>query len=121
MGQRERIRAAQRKYNQSAKGKAARRRWSLANKAKHAASTRRWRYGIAPAEYDALLARQDGKCAICRETPNGEALSVDHNHHTGAVRGLLCRQCNAGIGLFNEDPNLIRQAIAYVGSHRATH
>lgn len=51
-------------------------------------------YGITSAEYDALLKRQGGKCAICRARPRSIRLAVDHDHGTGAVRGLLCSRCN---------------------------
>lgn len=45
-------------------------------------------------EYDVLLEQQDGKCAICKNSPNGRRLDVDHNHTNGKVRGLLCWRCN---------------------------
>lgn len=51
-------------------------------------------YGITAVEYDALLAAQGGRCAICRARPKTKRLAVDHNHATGAVRGLLCSRCN---------------------------
>ena len=64
------------------------------------------RYGITAADYDAMYASQGGCCAICRkpaEAGNSPAhwtnkLAVDHCHDTGKVRGLLCNDCNAGIG-----------------------
>lgn len=51
-------------------------------------------YGVTGDEYEALLQRQGGKCAICRARPRSKRLAVDHNHTTGAVRGLLCSRCN---------------------------
>lgn len=51
-------------------------------------------YGLTPDAYRALLALQDGKCAICRARPKSKRLAVDHDHKTGAVRGLLCSRCN---------------------------
>lgn len=51
-------------------------------------------YGLDAAGYDALLARQGGRCAICRARPKSKRLAVDHDHVTGAVRGLLCSRCN---------------------------
>ncbi len=77
-------------------------------------------YGISVEEYDALLARQNGKCAICREKPEGQTLCVDHCHATGKIRGLLCRSCNVGLGNFRDDPRLLRAAIAYLEAALAT-
>jgi hypothetical protein len=54
-------------------------------------------------------------CAVCRER---EAKQVDHDHQTGAVRGIVCLLCNAAMGAFHDDPNLIRRAIAYVKEHK---
>lgn len=51
-------------------------------------------YGLGPGDYDELLARQGGRCAICRAKPKSKRLAVDHDHKTGAVRGLLCSRCN---------------------------
>lgn len=51
-------------------------------------------YGITGDDYEALLKRQGGKCAICRARPKSKRLAVDHDHKSGAVRGLLCSRCN---------------------------
>lgn len=78
------------------------------------------RYGLSLSEYEAMLVRQNGVCAICRkperETRNGKTveLCIDHDHETGRVRGLLCRRCNAGQGNFNDDPALLRAAADYI-------
>jgi len=50
-------------------------------------------YGLTAEQYDALLAHQDGRCAICRGR-RPYRLNVDHDHSSGLVRGLLCRRCN---------------------------
>ena len=55
-------------------------------------------YGITLAQYDAKLWGQNGGCALCGLAPKDQALCVDHNHTTGAVRGLLCRACNFLVG-----------------------
>jgi hypothetical protein len=54
----------------------------------------RSRTGITQAEYDRLLVEQGGHCALCPNTPKTRRLHVDHDHATGAVRGLLCFRCN---------------------------
>jgi len=65
----------------------------------------RSRYGITLAEYDDMLQRQQGKCAICKRpaTDFKKALSVDHNHVTGFCRGLLCDFCNSKLLKFLRD------------------
>jgi hypothetical protein len=74
-------------------------------------------YGITVDEYDRLLESQDGKCAICASDSPGKRTKhfhVDHCHKTGSVRGLLCHKCNRAIGLFDDNPNLLTQASAYL-------
>ena len=51
-------------------------------------------YGLTSSEYEALFAAQGGRCAICRARPKSKRLAVDHDHKSGAVRGLLCSRCN---------------------------
>ena len=74
-------------------------------------------YGMTPADYEALLARQNGVCAICKTTEPGRPLYVDHCHVRKKVRGLLCRSCNLGLGNFKDDPRLLRAATAYLEFH----
>jgi hypothetical protein len=78
---------------------------------------RQYLYGLTPEEYGALLEAQDNRCAICRtDTPNGKgSWHVDHNHATGQIRGLLCNDCNLGLGKFADDSDRLRAAIAYLG------
>ena len=83
----------------------------------------RKRYGIGVADYDALLAKQSGSCAICGatrpyRTGGDRRWNVDHCHATGVVRGLLCNSCNLGIGKFSDDPELLRAAAEYLESAR---
>ena len=73
------------------------------------------RYGITAAEADHLLDLQGGVCAICKAAP---AVHVDHDHETGAVRALLCFNCNGGLGQFKDDPYLLHVAAFYVEHHR---
>ncbi|MCZ2816225.1 endonuclease VII domain-containing protein [Modestobacter sp. VKM Ac-2984] len=74
------------------------------------------RYGITAVEADAMLADQGGLCAICAKAP---AAHVDHDHDSGAVRSLLCFNCNGGLGQFKDDPALLRVAARYVESDHA--
>ena len=76
---------------------------------------RKYYYGITAKAYEQLLADQDGACAICRNKQ--KLLCVDHDHATGVVRGLLCRKCNAAIGLMGDDPSLLCKAANYLESH----
>jgi hypothetical protein len=69
--------------------------------------------GLTLEQYNQLLAAQDGKCAICAREPGRFRFSVDHNHETNHVRGLLCQKCNQLVaGLDNED--WFEQAILYL-------
>jgi hypothetical protein len=78
------------------------------------------KFGISQAEYSDLYESQNGVCAICRNpetaTRNGvvRALAVDHCHSSGRIRGLLCSNCNTGIGKLKDDPNVIRRAAEYL-------
>lgn len=76
------------------------------------------KYGVTLADYDAMLAAQGGKCAVCLTTPDTQrygVFHVDHCHASGAVRGLLCRGCNNVLGVVNDDPAALARAIAYLG------
>jgi hypothetical protein len=75
-------------------------------------------YGLTAAEYDALLAKQAGRCAICGTQPV-KRLAVDHEHATGKVRGLLCSTCNSGLGHFKDSVPALENAIAYLRLHSA--
>ena len=69
------------------------------------------RYGISAAEVAAMVEAQGGLCAICREAP---AVHVDHDHVFGTVRGVLCFNCNGGLGQFRDRTDVMRQAIDYL-------
>lgn len=75
------------------------------------------KYGITWDEYLKMRENQGGKCAICGAEIGdvlGNRLYVDHDHDTGKVRGLLCADCNFGLGKFRNDVVLMRKAIAYL-------
>lgn len=72
-------------------------------------------YGLSADEYIKMHEKQDGKCAICKKEPSTKrGLHIDHCHKTGKVRGLLCHNCNIGIGNFSHDSDLLSTAIEYL-------
>lgn len=71
------------------------------------------RYGITLEDYNDLFDRQRGVCAICDEFSK-RRLSVDHCHATNRNRGLLCDNCNLGLGKFRDNPFLLRRAAKYI-------
>lgn len=76
-------------------------------------------YGLTEASYQILLDQQNGRCAICLKLPtDNRKLSVDHDHETGKVRGLLCNPCNGSLGLFKEDLGLLMKATLYLEKHQ---
>lgn len=85
----------------------------------------RRRYGIGEEEYTEILNSQDGRCAICGSSVSGQDrqkhLSLDHNHITGKIRGVLCTECNHGLGKFGDSPELLREAAAYLEKTCQTH
>lgn len=72
------------------------------------------KFGITEEQYDALLAAQGGRCAICELPERGRMLAVDHCHSTEEVRGLLCSKCNTGLGLFDDRQDRLMKAISYL-------
>jgi hypothetical protein len=80
------------------------------------------KYGLTLEEFQTLHGNQHGVCAICGEpekvlesrTKKAKSLSVDHCHITGKVRGLLCYECNTGIGKLKDSTSLMRKAIEYL-------
>lgn len=78
------------------------------------------KYGVDQNWYDATLAAQGGRCAICStDQPGRPSWSIDHCHSTGVARGLLCNHCNTAIGLMRDDPEVMRRAIEYLTRERA--
>lgn len=72
------------------------------------------RYGISEDMFDQLWAKQAGSCAICGAPFEGEEYRIDHDHQTGAVRGLLCASCNTAIGLLGDSCENMSRAIEYL-------
>jgi hypothetical protein len=84
---------------------------------KHTAKNLKQRYGISVEQYKELLVQQDGKCAICKSPHSkvtGRNFHVDHCHTTGNIRGILCHHCNTALGAFNDDINMLTEALYYL-------
>lgn len=77
-------------------------------------------YGITIDDFDALVLKQNGCCAICGEHQSNlkTVLYVDHDHETGEIRGLLCRNCNLGIGYLMDNTELLQSAIKYLSTKK---
>ncbi len=71
-------------------------------------------YGLSEQEYDSMKLSQDNKCAICKKEPINHVLFVDHCHLTNKIRGLLCRKCNAVLGMCNDDVEILKESISYL-------
>jgi hypothetical protein len=74
------------------------------------------KYGITLQDYEDLFSKQLGLCAICKKSSD-KRLCVDHNHTSGAVRELLCDNCNVGIARFSENIHSLQSAIEYLQKH----
>lgn len=94
-------------------------RWKVNNPVKMRANHLKREYNISLEDYDKLLQKQESRCAICKihkdELKNGKInLDVDHCHETGKVRGLLCPNCNKALGLFRDNPDIIKSTLEYL-------
>jgi hypothetical protein len=78
------------------------------------------KYGLTPEQYDTILAKQDGKCAICKKAPQQKhRMHVDHDHLTGRNRELLCSPCNTALHRMERDLSWADAARAYLVKHAA--
>lgn len=86
------------------------------NKEAYRDYTYKRKYRISLVEYQLLLESQKGVCAICgtKSCPSGKRFAVDHCHTTGKVRGLLCMECNNGIGKLKDSVELLEKAMVYL-------
>jgi hypothetical protein len=107
-----RVRASAKAYHgrNKAKRNAGNREWNRLNKDRVFARRLLREYGITVVEYNAILEAQGGRCKICG---NVDKLCIDHNHATNRVRGILCDDCNVGLGRFHDNPMLLRRAALY--------
>lgn len=88
----------------------------------HRIRCRRWHlkknYDLTLDDFQRMLDSQGGGCAICGNKPEHEVpktrMVVDHCHATSKIRGILCDLCNTAVGKFQDDPDLLRSAIAYL-------
>ena len=94
--------------------------WAYKNKKKRETYRIKYCYGLSNDQYQNMFNVQNGVCAICGK---GETrirnekvcqLTVDHDHQTGRVRGLLCSKCNGAIGWLGDDPNIVLKAFNYL-------
>lgn len=100
----ERVAENRRKQNKRLKENGYYKNWALQKK-----------YGMSLAEFDALFESQGKVCAICKTSDFGKrGTFVDHCHKTGAVRGVLCCDCNFGIARLKDDPSILQAAISYL-------
>jgi len=117
------------------------RAWQKKNKDKVAIYHKKWRslnqeraeetrrnyalralYGLTAEQHRELLKAQNNVCAICQRGPQPRKhFSVDHDHITGAVRGLLCGTCNLAIGYFRDSPEITLRAARYLTRHSQLH
>ena len=80
-------------------------------------------FDISVEQFTEMLEKQNGVCAICGSPETHErngkvkALAVDHNHETGKIRGLLCSDCNTGIGKLKDSPTVLRAAAQYIETY----
>ena len=79
------------------------------------------KYKMTMSQYEAMSFKQSGRCAICltpSENVRYGVLCVDHSHRTGKVRGLLCIECNTGLGRFEDKLQILINAIHYLKAHQ---
>jgi len=123
---RERCREHRRRYRAAHRDKVnerKRRHWARVGQLRGKAYARRVKicrkthlrltYGISAQEYEEMVARQGGVCAICGRKFD-KPLHVDHCHATNVIRGLLCRKCNTGLGCYEDNPTFMQRAGAYL-------
>ena len=123
----ERVRRAAKKWRKTNRKRvnATTRAWNKANQPRRRVIERRARlksvYGLSLAAYEALLLGQDHRCAACAADLSAlptKQRHVDHDHLTGAVRGILCHSCNTALGLMKDSPKRLQQLISYLMTRR---
>lgn len=117
------------RLNNLEKYRQAQNNWSAKNRDKKRKSSKDWagrnrekvknyyllyEYGITLETFNILFKKQNGVCAICKKEELGKSLAVDHSHNSGEIRGLLCQDCNRGLGMFKDNIELLKKAIDYL-------
>jgi hypothetical protein len=122
---RDRVRAYQQAYHAEHKEEIAAKRaayYRARGKVLARAHARKKKYGLSPEALSQLMENQEGLCAICSRgvaddtTSKDHKASVDHDHVTGAVRGILCQSCNLALGMFKDDIRIVTNAVGYLRS-----
>jgi hypothetical protein len=98
------------------------RAWRDANPDKAKLSSRRWqlkRFGVTPEQWDAIFKAQGERCAICHTSDphDNRGWHTDHDHTTGKMRGILCRNCNFALGQIRDNPMIARAMADYLDMH----
>lgn len=109
-------RSAEYKKNNSEKVRESSRKWARENRDKNRSTHYKHRYGIVLDDYNRMFEEQDGYCGICgtHQARFKKRLAVDHCHETGDVRGLLCDDCNKGLGNFKDNVDYLSKALQYL-------
>jgi len=107
------------KYWADPKNKAKKKEWFKGyiakNKNRYKDRHLKYTFDLPYGSYDGMLNKQKGKCAICLRMPyEHKRFAVDHNHKTGIIRGLLCDNCNVGLGKFFDNIKILTKAIRYL-------
>lgn len=77
------------------------------------------KHGATLEDYITKFEQQNGCCAICRQHVIGRTMDIDHDHSTNKFRGLLCRNCNLGLGYFHDNPDHLNSAIQYINGNKS--
>lgn len=122
LANRDRLLAQQAAYRAANREKiyAQQKEYRLRNRVAISHRNRKKKYGILPDDLHRMIEAQGGKCPICRLDldPTGyRKIHIDHDHATGKLRGVLCSNCNLGIGHLREDPERMLRAINYLELH----
>lgn len=86
--------------------------WAKNNQTKRRAARIKAAYGITSEDYSLRYLEQSGACSTCRV--KAPQLHIDHDHSTGKVRGLLCNDCNSGLGFFKDRSDVLLSAVRYL-------